>query len=107
MLNSLVWAKAIAEMRATLMTSLERISAVRRVWERVCEEMYGNSGERAYEGRIVEKDGKRECSKVEYLVRCDLREVPKESFKNCSALEIYPKYNTFMIKSQAIFFSSL
>ena len=57
------------------MTSLERISAVRSVWESVCEEMYGNSGKRAYEGRTVEKeDGKRECSKVEHLVRCDLRD---------------------------------
>ena len=75
MLNSLVWAKAVAEMRATLMTNIERISPVRRIWEGECEEMYGNSGKRAYEGRILEKeDGERECSKVEHLIRCDLRD---------------------------------
>ena len=64
MLKSLVWVKAVAEKKATLMTSLERIFAVRRVWEGECEEMYENSGQRAYEGRVIEReDGKREYVK--------------------------------------------
>ena len=66
MLKSLVWVKAVAEKRATLMTSLERIFAVRRLWEGKCKGMNGNSGKRAYEGRVVEReDGKKEYSKVE------------------------------------------
>ena len=61
MLKSLVWAKVVAEKKATLMTSLERIFAVRRVWDGECEEMYENSGQGAYEGRMVEReDDKRE-----------------------------------------------
>lgn len=59
MLKSLDWAKAIAEKRATLITSLDCIFAVGVYGMKSvksCEDV-GKSGKRAYERRKLELDG--------------------------------------------------
>ena len=103
MLKSLIWAKAVAEKKATLMTSLERIFAVRRVWEGECEEMYENSGQRTYEGRVVERRWQKGVPR-------DFMDGQRGSPQRI-AQELFCfgdlSYNDFMIISQAIFLSSL
>ena len=80
MLKLLVWVKAVAEKKATLMKSLEGIFAVRRVWVGESEEIYWNKGKGAYGRKSLEERRRQKgvyksrAKLVFYLVRCDSRD---------------------------------
>ena len=56
-MKSMDWVKATAERRATLMTSLDRISTIRTIGDRECQNCVNVrvSGQRACEGRDVDR----------------------------------------------------